>query len=510
MERQPTPTLTRRQYLRSGAVLSSAFSVLAGCQEGPSDATTGTQSTVPSTDASTPSETRTPTESPVRSASVTDQSSTPASSRGLGYADVVPVPPNQSDFEFTYVSVSELFARRDGAGSELLPDVTRDSVYPSLSGYEISYGELEYSVSMTLPSTSVAVVSGRLPRNEIVTAGRESGLSSDGMYGGYDVYSSEGKAFAISDETLVETASETSDPSILERTIDTVAGDEPSFYAANEDFRTFADALGTVPYVTGGLSPDSQTSQLDGDVGSGVRIALSGTTSVVTFVFLFEDAAAVDLRAVRDVVAERPRLRGYFADPNAAKVRRRGRTATVTGEFATSQSRPGETTTETPTVTPANEVDLAPLTTYTNETYAYRLAYPADWTVTDSVPADVSIAAQESPGELRISVTEEIGRSYSLNELVELSLTGIRVGMDDVEVLSRRDSTLDSGHPARVLVLGYDDQNDRAGPLWSTYLVTVRESTVFNVVFVVPEDAYTDAVGQAASRIVDSFTLLNQ
>lgn len=218
---------------------------------------------------------------------------------------------------------------------------------------------------------------------------------------------------------------------------------------------------------------------------------------------LYEDENAVDLEELDDAIGESSEFQGVFADPDAIEVTQEGRTASITGEVRTDQS----TTTATEE-TPADDGGtLSDLTTYTNETYAYSIEYPANWIVNDTIPQQVEIAPPELDGQLRISVTEGVGDTYTLDELAGLAVSSSRDRMDDFELLDEQDTEIESGQEARVLDFTYDNPNDGADQLRSKYLITLHEGTIYEVEFALVSERYTDEVDRTATDVVESLSL---
>jgi hypothetical protein len=185
---------------------------------------------------------------------------------------------------------------------------------------------------------------------------------------------------------------------------------------------------------------------------------------------------------------------------------------------ATPTSTP--TSTRSPTLTPTAtathststqtvkkiEFDLSQLLTYTNGKYGYRVKYPRGWTIYDSDPQNVEIRSTRGFGQLLPSIfkTEQ---KYTLEETVNTVIRNSRTNIATFTVLNQQDVTLVSGQPAHMIDWRYGNTDNRGGLFRAKYLVTVVGMTIYQVEFAVLQRNYTATVDQAATRILESFTL---
>lgn len=167
------------------------------------------------------------------------------------------------------------------------------------------------------------------------------------------------------------------------------------------------------------------------------------------------------------------------------------------------------TATPTPTKTTLTDSDLR-LETYTNSEYGYRVQYPAEWSVDDSAPTETAFRANDNMAVLEVRVPGSSGQNETLDQAVETALSATRSRMDDVEVLDEQAVTLESGEPARVSQIRYDNPNDSAGMIRSTYLVTLVKGLVYELEFAMEDAEHTEADEQLATAIINSYELTGQ
>lgn len=164
------------------------------------------------------------------------------------------------------------------------------------------------------------------------------------------------------------------------------------------------------------------------------------------------------------------------------------------------------TTTETTATTDSGQLDLSPLTTYTNDIYGYQIDYPVSWLVDESVPREVEIVNFDRD-VIRITVYEGRYASNTLEEITDLAIANTREAMTDFAVLERRKTMLESGQQAAVVYMRYDVPTDRAVSLRNYTLVTKQVETTYHVEFIAHASDWTPTVERTVRRIVGSFAL---
>ncbi len=171
----------------------------------------------------------------------------------------------------------------------------------------------------------------------------------------------------------------------------------------------------------------------------------------------------------------------------------------------------GETATDTasPTETPPTDSDPR-LETYTNSEYGYRVQYPAEWSVDENSPTKTVFRAEDNMAVIEARVPGSPGQDETLDEVVETALSSTRRRMDDVEVLDEQEATLESGEPARVSQIRYDNPNDNAGMIRSSYLVALAEGLVYELEFAMEDAEHTEADEQLATAIINSYEITGQ
>lgn len=505
-----------RRFLLGG--IAASLPLFAGCSALNSGG--DTNGTNQSTRTTTPTAKNGATES---ESTETDAPETEASDSSMGttipYVSMIPVPSDPSDFDFSFAQY-DVLRERQRQFPDFLPAADETATYPGAGGFSIPFGEID-----TLLIAEVDVVIGPFEKQPIITTiQQQSDATLRENYKGYDIYvePDDGSANAFSGDTLISAL--LPDPSLSEikNTIDVLSGDGERFYDANDDFRTLADALGTGLYVNGQLSSDSESETIRDDVGFGVALTAEGGTPVFSIVVVFEDSAAANTGAVRELFVDDPEFGRYFTNPDDVTVERTGRVVTLAGEVNPEQAQTSTPTTGTPvaTATPVTEtpatqttattgsgqLELSPLTTYTNDVYGYQIDHPVSWTVNDGFPQQVGIANRDGDG-IRITVFEGQYASNTVEEVADIALASTREAMVSVEVSERRETTLESGQPAIVLDITYDAPTDTAGSLRSYLLLTKQDDTVYQVEFVADASDWTPPVEREVRGIVESFAL---
>lgn len=158
--------------------------------------------------------------------------------------------------------------------------------------------------------------------------------------------------------------------------------------------------------------------------------------------------------------------------------------------------------------TPTEPVsDISQFRTYTSEVYQCRLKYPATWTVYDSNPRDVEIAAPNNSAQIHLSIAQT-GRQYTLDTFINRAIRSTRERLNDVTILSQQDVTLSNGRPAYIIDWTYNNPSESSGLIRSKYLATIRGGTVYQVEFATLLSLYTSAIDQVATRVIKSFTVI--
>ncbi|EMA54478.1 hypothetical protein C450_05445 [Halococcus salifodinae DSM 8989] len=437
---------------------------------------------------------------------------------------MIPVPSNPSGFQFDFYQIDAIRERKR-ASADFLPESSiKTATYSGGGGFEIPYSEID-----TLLLADWDVVVGPFDNESIITTlTQESAAELRETYKGYDIYveSDDAGANAFSGDTLISGLFP--DPSLsgIKATIDVISGDGERFYDANDDFRTLADALGAGVVVGGRLTPDANSENLRNDVGIGTVIDTEDGTPVFSITVVFENAAAADTDAVRQLFVDDPEFRAYF-DPETVTVEQTGRVVTLTGEFpaeqtpatpatmttpapATTQTTPGATTppaTTATTATSGDELVMSPLVTYENPVYGYQIDHPEGWTVNDNMPQQIEIGNSDRDG-LRITVIEGQYASFTLEEVVDESLANTRQAATTLEVADRRKTTLDSGQSAVILDMTYDLPTDTARSIRSYLLLAKQDDTYYQVEFVADAPDWTSAVERDAQELIESFGIM--
>ena len=465
----------------------------------PANATTGTNATEQPSTKTEATETETGTD---QGGSTTD----------VPYASMIPVPEDPSEFDFEFYRLDAL-RNRQRESADFLPGSTdENAIYPGVGGFEIPYSEID-----TLLVADWDVVVGPFDKEPIITTlRRDSDANLRETYKGYEIYveSDDASANAIAGDTLISGLFPEPSLAGIKATIDVIEGGGERFYDANEeDFRTLVDALGSGLVVFGQLAPDIESENVRDDAGFGIVVGVENGTPVFSIAVLFENAAAADTEAVRELLVEAPEFRTYFTNPEDVTVEQSGRVVTLTGEYNPEQppTTPAVTTTPATTATTATsegELVLSPLVTYKNTVYGYRIDHPEGWNVNDSVSQQVEIANPDGDG-IRIIAFEGQYASSTLEEVVDEALAKSRQAATTLEVADRRETTLDSGQPAVVVDVTYDVPTDTAGSLRSYLLLTKQGGTVYQVEFVADAPDWTDTVEREAQEIIKSFILIS-
>lgn len=493
-----------RRRLLTGLVATAPL--FAGCNvlSGPGRTNQTNNTTATTTGTNTTERTPTETDATETDSTETDSGeSTPSTT--APYASMIPVPDNPSEFNFDFYQPDAL-RKRQRESADFLPDsADEDATYPGVGGFEIPYSEID-----TLLIAEWDVVVGPFDKEPIITTLKQtSDADLRETYKGYEIYveSDDASANAISGETLISGLFPEPSLSGIKATIDVLSGDGERFYDANGDFRALVDALGSGLVVTGQLSPDIDTENVQNDVGFGIVLAAKDTSPTFSIVVLFEDAATADAEGVRELLVEDPEFRTYFAKPEDVTVEQTGRVVTLSGEYNPEQTSTAATTTaSSTTATPGDELVLSPLVTYMNSDYGYRIDRPEGWNVDESLPERVEIANPDGDG-IRISVFEGQYASVTLEEVVDESLANTRQSATTLDVAERREMTLDSGQPAVVLDVTYDVPTDTAGSLRSYLLLAKQGPTVYQIEFVADAPDWTSTVEREAREIIESFAV---
>lgn len=177
----------------------------------------------------------------------------------------------------------------------------------------------------------VAVVGTSLAARTVAGELDDRGYLDD-EYGEYTVYfdREEGRAVGVSDDALVF-AKPTADAearTVVERVVETRAGESPRYRSENADFDELVSKLGTATAVTGGT-----LSSADGVVATGGTTSVDGDTSNVRSALVFRDASAATTDAER-VQDEIGRLRENSQAENF-DTNKNGRTVFVSGSVET-------------------------------------------------------------------------------------------------------------------------------------------------------------------------------
>ncbi|EMA47746.1 hypothetical protein [Halococcus salifodinae] len=453
-------------------------------------------------DATERSSTETETDTTETDATETNQGgSTP--STDIPYAAMIPVPSDPSDFQFDFHQIDAIRERKRESADFLPESSIETATYSGGGGFEIPYSEIE-----TLLLADWDVVVGPFEKEPIITTLTEGESDADlrETYKGYEIYveSDDAGANAFSGDTLISGLFP--DPSLsgIKATIDAMSSDGERFYDANDDFRALVDALGSGVVVGGYLTPDADSENLRNDVGFGTVIDTEDGTPVFSITVLFENAAAADTDAVRQLFVEDPEFRTYF-DPGTVTAEQTGRVVTLTGEFTTEQTQttPGATAT---TATSGGDLVLSPVVTYENTVYGYQIDHPESWQVNDPASQRVEIHNPDRD-VIRITTDEEQYATSSPEEVVDEVLANTREAATTLEVSDRHETTLDSGQPAVVVDITYDMPTDTDGSLRNHFLLAKQDDTAYLVEFVADATDWTPTVEREVRRIVESFTL---
>lgn len=515
---QSEQSLVNRRHLLGG--LAAGVTLFAGCNalngQGETNQTTNNTTTMANT---TVRANATDFASPETNGADTEATGTsqgrPISTTDALYASMIPVPEDSAEFNFDFYRLGAL-RNRQRESTDFLPGSTDESAtYPGIGGFEIPYTEID-----TLLLADWDVVVGPFDKNSIIRTLREdSDADLREEYKGYEIYveSDDASANAIAGNTLVSGLFPEPSLTGVKATIDVLEGDGERFYDTNKDFQALVDALGSGLVVTGQLAPDVETQNVRNDAGYGLKIAAENDVPVFSITVLFENAAAADPEAVRELFVDDPEFGTYFASPENVSVEQSGRVVTLTGEYSPEQTATSLTTTPTATTTPSStatttmssgELVLSPRSGYTNDTYSYRIDYPQVWNVDESLPQQVEIANLDGDG-IRISVFDEQYSSSTLEEVVDESLANSRQSATTLEVSDRREMTLESGQSAIVLNVTYDVSTDTASNLRSYLLLAKQGETVYQVEFVADAPDWTATVEREAMTLIESFVIMD-
>ncbi|WP_331233673.1 hypothetical protein [Natronorarus salvus] len=170
----------------------------------------------------------------------------------------------------------------------------------------------------------------------------------------------------------------------------------------------------------------------------------------------------------------------------------------LAGEAVDSFSITGEPEEVTPSV--------ESLTTYTNDAYGYRIAYPENWDVWELGPTEVYINDWTREREIAVFVVD--GRPVgTLDELRDEILTMLELEYDEVGLEDEREERVEGGGDARILDVVYEDPADARGPRRSSLLVTAEEDVVYLVEVRSVAATFENGFGEVASAVIDSFAL---
>src|SRR5699024_10339290 len=153
-------------------------------------------------------------------------------------------------------------------------------------------------------------------------------------------------------------------------------------------------------------------------------------------------------------------------------------------------------------------VDLSERETYTNDTYSYTIEYPAGWSTTDTDPTSVSFSSSDTPANMRVSLTEDIPSSATLQSAVSKFLTSYKQSAEQdnrsVNIQNRKQVTLSNGNSAVLLTaqIGVNGVSLR-----QKLLFTLANSYFYAATVLIPEAAYTSTVDQESTKMLTSLTI---
>lgn len=187
---------------------------------------------------------------------------------------------------------------------------------------------------------------------------------------------------------------------------------------------------------------------------------------------------------------------------NKTKTKTKARTKTKTEIETTSTP-----TSDEPATLSTDTAGNPKLTTYTSQAYGYRIKYPSGWSVNKTLSREIVFRSDSSINALRVRVVGEISQQLTLSQLANSAISNTRERMLDFELLKKRKVTISSGQSAYILEFRYDNPNDRAGAIRSTYLITRPGSIAYEVEFFYVDANYTGTVEQLATTVIDSFAI---
>lgn len=193
-------------------------------------------------------------------------------------------------------------------------------------------------------------------------------------------------------------------------------------------------------------------------------------------------------------------------------------TATVT---ETARATATHTTTSTATATPPSaadawptdtatedgaELDLSTRETYTNDSYAYTIEYPASWAIDDTDSTSVTIGSRV--GALVVEVMEDVPSSLTPEDIAPVFIEGYKESIEEeggsVEELDRQDRALPNDHDGKMIYLRMEQAENI---FQQKLLLTVANGIGYAALIMVPDTVYTSAIGTSMETILLTLTI---
>lgn len=256
---------------------------------------------------------------------------------GVQYTEWMPAPGQDGAggrFDFAYYDLTALASEASTLGGE--PDVFEETWAP----LSLVWEDATAVVTVGL----VDVVTASFDRFTAASTLEGEGYTEVGTHRGYTIYETEGRAFGLTDGTIVvsgdsqfDGAGEPADR--IRAVVDAKTGGTDRYYEESEGLQALVDELGAATLVTGTLPDEATATNESGRFenlrAEGSATTLSGGTASEKWVFVYERPRDVDIGALRAYVEANDNTTGGSSAPfdsvEELSYEQRGKKGVITG-----------------------------------------------------------------------------------------------------------------------------------------------------------------------------------
>jgi hypothetical protein len=251
---------------------------------------------------------------------------------GASYKQWLPAPDALGDsdhYYFSYTNYKQIRNNEDNFDEDVYEDYENEAE-TDLLGVDIE----DIDETISLGFGSAAVIVGSFDKEDVTDELEDNDFEDEDEQGNYTIYEAENGngAVAVKGGTVVYG----DDSDAVETILDTKNGDEDRYVGENDEFKELVNKIGSGTEVSGRTQEevdetDEDYGEFEGAVASGRTDTVSGETTKVKHVTLFDDADDIPQDEYEDYIDDSD----YWDELDNVSVSKNGRAMVVTGQLDT-------------------------------------------------------------------------------------------------------------------------------------------------------------------------------